>query len=428
MGADFEGAEWPIDESLDELGRLAQTDGAVVVMRVTQRLERPNPKTFIGSGKAREIAQYCTNLDADVVIFDDELTPSQQANLERIVGRDVKVIDRTALILDIFGAHATTREGRLQVQLAQNQYLLPRLRGMWGHLVHEQTRGGIGSRFGQGESQLEVDRRLVRDRISSLRGELELLERRRGVQSKARWDSGIYRVALVGYTNAGKSTLLNALTGSSVYVRDELFATLDPTTRSLDLEEGRRITVTDTVGFIQKLPTMLVESFKSTLAEVSAADLILLVVDASDTHAAKEIAAVQQVLKEIGANSIKQVLVYNKCDLLREEERTRLAALHPDAVLISALKAKGLQALQYRIAKEASEGDVTLTVRVPYQKGMLLRMMHERCQMVREDYTDHGVVATVRASARMANTLEPYRMDTGPGGDADEGAVSDRMP
>lgn len=410
MGVDLNVSDWPVDESLDELARLAQTDGAEVVMRVTQRLEKPNPKTFIGSGKARELAVFCTNLDADVVIFDDELTPSQQANLERIVGNHIKVIDRTALILDIFGAHATTREGRLQVQLAQNQYLLPRLRGMWGHLVHEQTRGGIGSRFGQGESQLEVDRRLVRDRISSLRRELELLERRRTVQSKARWDSGIYRVALVGYTNAGKSTLLNALTGSSVYVRDELFATLDPTTRSLDLEEGRRITLTDTVGFIQKLPTMLVEAFKSTLAEVSQADLILLVVDASDVHAGKEIAAVNEVLKEISAENIRQVLVYNKCDLLPEERLATLVAANPDAVFISALHGKGLQSLQYRIAKEASEGDSVITVCIPYEKGLLLRMVHERCQVVREEYSSQGLIATVKASQRMVQTLLPYRI------------------
>ena len=239
----------------------------------TQRLDSPIPKTFVGSGKAKELAELVRRMDIDVVAFDDQLSSSQQANLERIFGDPVKVIDRTALILDIFGRHATTREGSLQVQLAQLQYVLPRLRGMWSHLMGEQTRGGIGSRFGQGESQLEVDRRLVRDRIAALRRELARLETRRNTQSKARWDSGIYRVALAGYTNAGKSTLLNALTDSKVYAKDELFATLDPTTRSIDLAEGESITLTDTVGFIQKLPTTLVESFKSTLAEVRAADL-----------------------------------------------------------------------------------------------------------------------------------------------------------
>ena len=250
VGVDIGRSDWSCEESLAELARLAQTDGAEVVLTMSQRLDAPVPKTFIGKGKVEELVSYVRNMDADVVIFDEELTPSQQSNLERIVGEPVKIIDRTALILDIFGVHARTREGRLQVQLAQLQYVLPRLRGMWSHLVGEQTRGGIGSRFGQGESQLEVDRRLVRDKISNLRRELQRLEVRRGVQSKARWDSGVYRVALVGYTNAGKSTLLNRLTGSEVYAKDELFATLDPTTRSMVLDEGRKITVTDTVGFI----------------------------------------------------------------------------------------------------------------------------------------------------------------------------------
>ncbi|MBE6479659.1 MAG: GTPase HflX, partial [Olsenella sp.] len=233
VGVDLGSSEWPIAESLAELGRLAETDGAVVVGSLVQRLDHPVPKTFIGSGKVRELVEEVRRLDADVVIFDDELSPSQQSNLEKAVGEPTKIIDRTALILDIFGVHATTREGRLQVQLAQLQYLLPRLRGMWSHLVGEQTRGGIGSRFGQGESQLEVDRRLVRRRIATLRDELERLDRRRGTQSKARWESGVWRVALAGYTNAGKSTLLNRLSGSDVYVRDELFATLDPTTRAV---------------------------------------------------------------------------------------------------------------------------------------------------------------------------------------------------
>ena len=418
VGADLGKSDWPIEESLAELGRLSETDGAVVVGTLIQRLDKPVPKTFIGSGKVEELVQLVKALDADVVIFDDELTPSQQANLEKAVKEPVKVIDRTALILDIFGNHAKTREGRLQVQLAQLQYLLPRLRGMWSHLVGEQTRGGIGSRFGQGESQLEVDRRLVRDRIASLKHELKELDKRRKVQSKARWDSGVYRVALVGYTNAGKSTLLNKLTGSEVYARDELFATLDPTTRSLDLEEGRKITLTDTVGFIQKLPTMLVEAFKSTLAEVAAADLILHVVDASDPNADKEIAAVEGVLSDIGVKDTKSVLVFNKCDLLSEAERRALLVTNPEAVSISALDGSGLRGLLYRIASEASQGDVTMTVLVPYDKGMLMKMVHERCQILSERYVEGGLLATVRASERMAMTLEPYRCEDS---DAEEG-------
>ena len=411
VGVDTGRSEWPLEESLAELGRLAETDGAVVVGTLTQRLDSPVPRTFIGSGKVEEVVRLVNALEADVVIFDDELTPSQQANLEKAVKEPVKVIDRTALILDIFGNHAKTRDGRLQVQLAQLQYLLPRLRGMWSHLVGEQTRGGIGSRFGQGESQLEVDRRMVRDRIATLRRELETLERRRSVQSKARWDAGIYRVALVGYTNAGKSTLLNHLTGSEVYARDELFATLDPTTRALDLEEGRKITLTDTVGFIQKLPTTLVEAFKSTLAEVVAADLILHVVDANDPNADKEIRTVNSVLADIGASDKRSVLVFNKVDLLDDAHRRTLELSYPGCVCISALDGTGLRGLLYRIAQEASEGDVSMSVLIPYDKGMLIRMVHERCQMISERYEDGGLLATLRASERMSMTLEPYRVE-----------------
>ena len=415
VGVDLGRSEWSCEESLAELARLAETDGAEVVLTMTQRLDAPVPKTFIGKGKVEELVSMVRSLNADVVIFDEELTPSQQANLEKLVGEPVKIIDRTALILDIFGVHAKTHEGRLQVQLAQLQYVLPRLRGMWSHLVGEQTRGGIGSRFGQGESQLEVDRRLVRARISTLRRELERLEKRRGVQSKARWDSGVYRVALVGYTNAGKSTLLNQLTGSDVYAKDELFATLDPTTRALDLEEGRKITITDTVGFIQKLPTMLVESFKSTLAEVRAADLVLLVVDASDPHRELEIGAVRAVLEEIGAGEIRCVEVLNKVDLVDEAELRSILAAHPDAQPVSALTGQGVRGLLYRIAKEASEGSVSLTVLIPYEKGLLMKMVHERCQVLRERYVQEGLLATVRADARMASTLEPYVTADEPG-------------
>lgn len=411
VGVDRGGSRWSCDDYLAELARLAETDGAAVVLTLKQRLDAPIPKTFIGKGKVEELVSYVRNLDVDVVIFDDELTPSQQSNLERAVGEPVKIIDRTALILDIFGEHAKTKEGRLQVQLAQLQYVLPRLRGMWSHLVGEQTRGGIGSRFGQGESQLEVDRRLIRDRISTLRKELVELEKRRGVQSKARWDSGVYRVSLVGYTNAGKSSLLNRLTGAGVYAKDELFATLDPTTRSLVLEEGRKLTLTDTVGFIQKLPTTLVESFKSTLAEARAADLLLLVVDASDQRWRDQMAAVVEILRDIESDGIRRVLVLNKIDLLSQEERLALKTENPSAVLVSAEDGTGINGLLYRIGKEASEGDETITALIPYSKGLLLKMCHERCQVIRERYVDEGLLATLKASERMRATLKPYRVD-----------------
>lgn len=411
VGVDTGRSDWPMDESLDELERLVETADGVVVARETQKLDAPIPKTYVGSGKAEELAGIVRRMDIDVVVFDEELSPSQQSNLERIFGEPVKVIDRTALILDIFGRHASTREGRLQVQLAQLQYVLPRLRGMWSHLMGEQTRGGIGSRFGQGESQLEVDRRLVRDRIAALRRELARLETRRATQSKARWDSGIYRVALAGYTNAGKSTLLNALTDSGVYAKDELFATLDPTTRSIDLAEGRKITLTDTVGFIQKLPTTLVESFKSTLAEVRVADLVLEVVDANDVNWEKKAQTVEDILTQIEAGSIRRVMVFNKCDLMAEEDIQSLRSQNPDAVFVSAQEEKGLTALLHRIAQEASAGDVTLTALMPYEKGLLIKMVHERCQVIREQYVEEGLLVTCKAAERMAKTLEPYRHD-----------------
>ena len=404
-------SEWPVETSLNELERLVETDGAMVVGRLTQRLDRPVARTFIGSGKTEELVCLAHNLEANVVVFDDELTPSQQANLERAIGNGIKVIDRTALILDIFGVHAKTREGRLQVQLAQLQYLYPRLRGMWSHLVREQTRGGIGSRFGQGESQLEVDRRLVRKRIATLQEKLSQLEKRRATQSKARWESGVWRTALAGYTNAGKSTLLNTLASANAYVQDELFATLDPTTRVLDLEEGRKIALTDTVGFIQKLPTTLVEAFKSTLAEVNAADLILRVVDASDEGYLRELAAVDEVLHQIGAADKRSVVVFNKIDLLSANELQHMRSAYPQAVFVSALTGEGLASLKYRIAKEASDGDVVLSVMIPYSKGLLMKMAHERCRVVHERYVEGRLLVTLNADKRMAATLEPYRVD-----------------
>lgn len=411
VGVEWRQSSWPVDRSLDELERLADTAGAVVVGRLTQRLERPVPKSFIGSGKVEELKSLVCRLEADVVIFDEDLTPAQQSHLERAVGEPVKIIDRTALILDIFGLHAKTREGRLQVQLAQLQYLLPRLRGMWSHLAKEQTRGGIGSRFGQGESQLEVDRRLIRNRISSLRRELKELERRRAVQAKGRVESDTFRIALAGYTNAGKSTLLNALTGSDVLSQDKLFATLDPTTRAYTLPGGRIVTLTDTVGFIQKLPHGLVEAFKSTLSEVLGADLILKVIDVSDEDRHRHEEAVDRVLDEIGAGERPSLTVYNKIDLLDPEEVGLLRARMPRAVFFSARTGDGLDLLLDRLSAEAAANDRLISADVPYREGGLLKLVHEQGQLISEEYLADRVRIVAKVPARIAGRLERFRTE-----------------
>lgn len=411
VGVEWRESIWPSDRSLDELERLAATAGAVTVARLTQRLEKPYPKSFIGSGKVEELCGIVHRMDAQVVIFDDDLTPSQQSYLEKAVGEPVKIIDRTALILDIFGLHAQTREGRLQVQLAQLQYLLPRLRGMWSHLAKEQTRGGIGSRFGQGESQLEVDRRLIRNKISALKRELKEVEKRREVQSKNRIESPAFRVALAGYTNAGKSTLLNRLTGSNVLSQDKLFATLDPTTRAYRLPGGRVMTITDTVGFIQKLPHGLVDAFKSTLSEVLGADLILRVIDASDEDHLRQMEAVDHVLDEIGAGERLTITIFNKIDLLDSGERLGLASRYPDAVLFSAETGEGLDNLVGRIMKEAAATDVLLSADIPYREGALITLIHEQGSLLREEYLGDGVRIVAKVPVRIAPRIERYRTE-----------------
>lgn len=408
VGIDRPGAEWDADETLAELGRLAETAGSEPVARTLQRLDAPHPKTFVGSGKAAEIARMCRSFNADVVIFDDELTPSQQSNLEKIVGSEVKVIDRTALILDIFALHATTKEGRLQVRLAQNKYLLPRLRGMWAHLASNRMGGGVGSRFGEGESQLEVDRRIVRKRIMRIERELAELEKNRDVQRSSRRASGMLRVVLAGYTNAGKSSLLNRLTDAHVLSYDKLFATLDSTTRRFTLPEGREITLTDTVGFIQKLPTTLVESFKSTLDEIREADIILHVVDASASAFERQMVAVEDVLQEIGAQEISRILVFNKCDMLSDGEREALAGRYGSALLVSAATGEGVEDLVERIVRVASAQDEVLHLSIPYSRGDIVSLAHERCLIIDEEYAPDGTRMTLRVSKRMKTAFEPF--------------------
>lgn len=411
IGLDRHDAEWPVDQSLDELARLVDTADAEVVGRMTQRLERPIPKSYMGSGKVIELKGLVNRLDAQVVVADDDLTPSQQLYLEKALGGSCKIIDRTALILDIFGRHARTRDGYLQVQLAQLQYLLPRLRGMWSHLAKEQSRGGIGSRFGQGETQLEIDRRIIRNRISTLRRELKELEKRRDVQSKSRTSSPAFRIALAGYTNAGKSTLLNRLTGSDVLSEDKLFATLDPTTRAYQLPGGRTVTITDTVGFIQKLPHGLVEAFKSTLSEVRSADLILKVVDASDENADRHISAVEKVLEEIGAHELPTLVIYNKMDLLDPEHRVELMEARPDSVAFSALTGEGIDALLERLELEAATQDTSVSCALPYSEGALLSQIRSQGKVISEDFEPDAIHLVCTVPARLGAVLEPFRTD-----------------
>ncbi len=399
--------DWPVEESLAELDRLAHTAGADTVASITQKLERPHPRTFIGTGKAEEIARMSKDLDATMVVFDDELTPSQQANLEGLIP-DAKVMDRTALILDIFALHAVSREGKLQVELAQLEYVLPRLKGMWGHLERERLGGGRGTRFGAGESQLESDRRLARKRISELKNELKHVSGERELQRKRRARSGVFRVALVGYTNAGKSTLLNALTDAGVLAEDMLFATLDSTTRRLDLPEGRQVTVTDTVGFINKLPHGLVEAFKSTLDEVNEADLLLHVTDAAAHQREAQMQSVREVLQEIGAHSQPGVVVFNKIDNADSDTRATLRARYPNAAHVSALTGEGIDDLVTRIAEEAARGSATLTALVPYTRGELVRLAHEKTHILSERHTESGTLLVLRVPTELAAQFEPY--------------------
>ena len=399
VGVERPDASWSLDSSLEELRRLTETAGAEVVATTTQRLEKVNPKTFVGSGKAEEIAEICRTCDIDIVILDDELTPSQQSNLEKSVGKDVKVIDRTALILDIFALHATTREGRLQVRLAQNEYLYPRLRGMWAHLASNRMGGGVGSRFGEGESQLEVDRRIVRDRITSIRRQLKELEKNRAIQRQRRQESGIFRVALAGYTNAGKSSLLNRLTDAGVLSYDKLFATLDSKSKRLELPDGREVTLTDTVGFIQKLPTKLVESFKSTLDEIREADLVLHIVDAADDDFEKQVKTVDEILNQIDAGDIRRVMVFNKIDLLGEIELESLRRRYPDALFISAHEGWGIDELLAYVQQAAADTGYIFQVLIPYGRGDVTSIAHSKCHIISEEHTAEGTRMKVQVSA-----------------------------
>jgi GTP-binding protein HflX len=375
---------WETRDSLAELAELAATAGGEVAGEGVQKLEAPNAGTFIGKGKADEFAAHCRRHDVDTVIFDDELSPAQSRNLEKIF--NCKVLDRTALILDIFAQRARTREGKLQIELAQLQHLLPRLTRFWGHLSRQQ--GGIGMRGGEGETQLETDRRRVQDRIARIREELEVVRRQRSTQRSARQRNQWPLASIVGYTNAGKSTLLNRLTGANVVAVDKLFATLDPTTRRLRLPTNQNVLLTDTVGFIRKLPHGLVEAFKATLEEVVQADLLVHVVDVSHPQADEQIKSVEAVLKEIGAEGKPMLMVFNKTDRLdgNREALNRFLEKHPHGAAISAGNGDGVSALLAELGAQLRPAREFMELAVPHEQAGVIARLHEVGQVIERRY------------------------------------------
>lgn len=403
-GVERPGNVFDSETSMAELRRLADTAGAVVVGSFVQRKERPDAAFFLGKGKVTEIAMEVQNLDATLLILDDELTPSQQHNLEQVLG--IKVIDRTALILDIFAQRARTKEGKLQVELAQLKYNLPRLGGQG--LVLSRQGGGIGTR-GPGETKLEVDRRRIYGRIHDLEHQIEAIKKNRDLHRRRRKAARIPLVALVGYTNAGKSTLLNKLTGANAFAEDKLFATLDPTTRYLVLPEKQEILLTDTVGFIQKLPHTLVKAFRATLEEVQEADLLLHVVDCSNEHYEEQIEAVVTVLKELEAEGKPTLYVFNKVDALPPDAPQRRAMLHDrDGVCVSAQTGENLAQLLAKIESFFAERLARMTLLIPYAAGEVITELHELKAVEQTEYTGEGTRLTVKVPVSMKDRYQPY--------------------
>ncbi|HEX7433147.1 MAG TPA: GTPase HflX [Anaerolineaceae bacterium] len=405
-----------VEESLNELALLSDTAGLKVVGQLTQRLDQPNSETFVGSGKVEEIQALVEDLLADVVIFDNELSPRHQRELETRFGEHVRVLDRTALILDIFAQHAHTRDGILQVQLAQYEYRLPRLTRAWTHLARQAGGGGgraggvggVGLR-GPGETQLEVDRREIRTRIAHLKQELEKVRAHRSLYRAQRKKTHVPIVALVGYTNAGKSTLLNRLAKTDVFVADQLFATLDPTTRRVQLPGNHAALFTDTVGFIQKLPTQLVAAFRATLEEIAEADLLVHVVDVTHPNAQAQARAVHETLEEIGADHIPVITVLNKIDRLDNPDHAQEALADMEkSVAISAISGAGIPELLRAIESQLYETYVEITVRLPYQQGQLISLFHDQGQVERVVHERGGVLMQGNLPGRLLARFQPY--------------------
>lgn len=409
-----------LDDSLAELRLLADTAGLNVVGESTQNLDQPHPDTYIGSGKVEEIKALAEETLTDVVIFDTELSPRHQRELEEKFQNRIRVLDRTALILDIFAQHASTREGILQVELAQYEYRLPRLTRAWTHLARQAggasgrsgSAGGVGLR-GPGETQLEVDRREIRTRISSLKAELEKVRAHRSRYRSQRKRSQIPIVALVGYTNAGKSTLLNYLSHSNVYVANQLFATLDPTTRRVQLPDNHWVLFTDTVGFIQKLPTQLIAAFRATLEEITEADLLLHMVDITHPNALAQWKAVQNTLVDINADHIPVITAMNKIDLLPNPEIAQeIVANTPLSVAISAKKGTGIADMLTMIEKQLYETQIPIQIRLPYQEGQLISLIHEQGHVSSIHHERNSVTIHGSVPGRLYTQFQPYLVNT----------------
>ncbi|MBC6934209.1 MAG: GTPase HflX [Chloroflexi bacterium] len=407
-----------LEDSLRELSLLAATAGMVVVGQTMQHMQRIDPNTFIGSGKVEEVREALSEVDARVVIFDDELSPRHLRELEKALGEEVRVLDRSALILDIFAQHARTREGALQVELAQYEYRLPRLTRQWTHLARQAGGGaarggaaGVGLR-GPGETQLEVDRRDIRRRIAKLKGELQGVRQHRSQHRQQRSRAGVPVVALVGYTNAGKSTLLHALTGADVYIADQLFATLDPLSRRVDMPNGRHVVVTDTVGFIQKLPTTLIAAFRATLEEITEASVLLHVVDTSHPNVLQQIETVEDTLAEIDVPPVPRILVWNKIDLWGDRPLPVYsgAAAYWAEVAVSAREAVGIPALLSILETTLDSYAVPMKLLLPYQRGDLISALHESATIESQQHTEDGVLMTVQLPLSLAERFKQYRV------------------
>lgn len=400
--------ETVLHEHLDELSLLADTAGAEIVGRITQRLSRINPAYFVGKGKAEQIVRQAQELDVGLILFDEDLSPAQTKNFQELSDQ-LKVIDRSALILDIFRQHARTMEAKTQVELAHLQYILPRLTRMWTHL--ERQMGGIGTRAGAGETQIEVDRRLIRDKIAKLKKELIRIDKERETQSKRR--QKVFRVSLVGYTNAGKSTLMQSITGADVFIQDQLFATLDTTICSVKIDESHEIVLSDTVGFIRKLPHHLVASFRSTLREVVDANLILIVLDINSVQVTDHYRTILSVLKDLEAHRQRALVVLNKVDLVEDQHRlNQIRRDFPEGIFVSAQKRLRIDHLLERIREIMDENYRTVELHIPFEQGREIAAAQEGVDVLEREYNDTGIRLKVRGDIRRIEQIMNTREKT----------------